>query len=60
VISEPLRASAAQAAIALEITCRERQYREVQNGLAHANRVLTMGQLTASILNFGRHWGAQH
>jgi C4-dicarboxylate-specific signal transduction histidine kinase len=40
---------AAQAAIALEITRRERQYREVQNGLAHANRVLTMGQLTASI-----------
>ena len=40
---------AAQAAIALEITRRERQYREVQNELAHANRVLTMGQLTASI-----------
>ena len=38
---------AAQAA--LEITRRERQYREVQNELAHANRVLTMGQLTASI-----------
>jgi GAF domain-containing protein len=40
---------AAQAAIALEITRRERQLREVQTELAHANRVLTMGQLTASI-----------
>ena len=40
---------AAQVTIALEITRRERQYREVQNELAHANRVLTMGQLTASI-----------
>jgi signal transduction histidine kinase len=40
---------AAQAAIALEITRREREYRQVQNELAHANRVATMGQLTASI-----------
>ena len=40
---------AAQAAIALQITRREREYREVQNELAHANRVATMGQLTASI-----------
>jgi signal transduction histidine kinase len=40
---------AAQAAIALESTRRERQYREMQNELAHANRVATMGQLTASI-----------
>jgi signal transduction histidine kinase len=40
---------AAQAAIALEITRRERQYREMQSELAHANRVATMGQLTASI-----------
>jgi len=40
---------AAQAAIALEITRRERQYRELQMQLAHANRVATMGQLTASI-----------
>src|SRR6202140_1337036 len=40
---------AAQASIALEITRRERQYREAQMGLAHANRVATMGQLTASI-----------
>jgi C4-dicarboxylate-specific signal transduction histidine kinase len=40
---------AAQAAIALEITRRERQYRDVQMQLAHANRVATMGQLTASI-----------
>jgi GAF domain-containing protein len=40
---------AAQAAIALEIIRRERQLREVQMGLAHANRVATMGQLTATI-----------
>jgi signal transduction histidine kinase len=40
---------AAQAAIALEITRRERQLREVQSELAHANRVTTMGLLTASI-----------
>ena len=40
---------ATQAAIALETTRRERQYREVQSELAHANRVATMGQLTASI-----------
>jgi len=30
-------------------TRRERQYREMQSELAHANRVATMGQLTASI-----------
>jgi signal transduction histidine kinase len=40
---------AAQASIALEGTRRERQYREAQIALAHANRVATMGQLTASI-----------
>src|SRR6266850_10478 len=40
---------AAQATIALESTRRERQYREGQCELAHANRVATMGQLTASI-----------
>ena len=40
---------AAQATVALESTRRERQYREVQSELAHANRVATMGQLTASI-----------
>jgi C4-dicarboxylate-specific signal transduction histidine kinase len=40
---------AAQAAIALEITGRERQLRELQMELAHANRVETIGQLTASI-----------
>ena len=40
---------AAQATIALESTRRERQYREAQSELAHANRVDTMGQLTASI-----------
>jgi K+-sensing histidine kinase KdpD len=39
---------AAQAAIAFESTRRERQYREMQSELAHANRVATMGQLTAS------------
>jgi signal transduction histidine kinase len=39
----------AQAAIALEITRRERQYRVIRRELAHANRVATMGQLTASI-----------
>jgi signal transduction histidine kinase len=40
---------AAQASIALESTRRERQYREMQSELAHANRVATMGQLSASI-----------
>jgi C4-dicarboxylate-specific signal transduction histidine kinase len=40
---------AAEATIALESTRRERQYREMQSELAHANRVLTMGQLSASI-----------
>jgi PAS domain S-box-containing protein len=40
---------AAQASIALEGTRRERQYREMQGELTHANRVATMGQLTASI-----------
>jgi signal transduction histidine kinase len=42
---------AAQATIALESTRRERQYREMQRELAHANRVATMGQLTASIVH---------
>src|SRR6266850_5579414 len=40
---------AAEATIALESTRRERQHREMQSELAHANRVATMGQLTASI-----------
>jgi len=40
---------AAQATIALESTRLERQYREAQMALAHANRVATIGQLTASI-----------
>jgi signal transduction histidine kinase len=40
---------AAEATIALESIRRERQYREMQSELAHANRVETMGQLTASI-----------
>jgi len=39
---------AAQAAIALQMARREREYRQVQNELAHANRVATVGQLTAS------------
>jgi GAF domain-containing protein len=42
---------AAEAAIALEMTRRERQYRELQMELAHANRITTMGQLTASIVH---------
>jgi C4-dicarboxylate-specific signal transduction histidine kinase len=42
---------AAQATIALESTRRERQYREMQSELAHANRVTTLGQLTASIVH---------
>src|ERR1700730_2242320 len=42
---------AAQVTIALEITRRERQYREMQSELAHANRVATMGQLPASIVH---------
>jgi signal transduction histidine kinase len=42
---------AAQATIALESTRRERQYREMQSELAHANRFATMGQLTASIVH---------
>jgi C4-dicarboxylate-specific signal transduction histidine kinase len=40
---------AAQATIALEIVRHERQLREAQMELAHANRVATLGQLTASI-----------
>jgi signal transduction histidine kinase len=42
---------AAQATIAFESTRRERQYREMQSELAHANRIATMGQLTASIVH---------
>jgi signal transduction histidine kinase len=42
---------AAQAAIALEIVRRERQLREVQAELAHANRIETIGQLSASIVH---------
>jgi signal transduction histidine kinase len=40
---------AAQATIALETTRRERKYREMQMQVAHANRVATIGQLSASI-----------
>jgi len=40
---------AAEAAIALEITRRERQLRELQMQLAHTNRIVSMGELSASI-----------
>ena len=40
---------AAQATIALENTRRERPYRGMYMELAHASRVATIGQLTASI-----------
>jgi signal transduction histidine kinase len=40
---------AAQAAIALDITRRERELRELQMELAHTNRVVTLGELSASI-----------
>jgi C4-dicarboxylate-specific signal transduction histidine kinase len=40
---------AAEAAIALEITRRERQLREHQMQLAHTNRLVTLGELSASI-----------
>ena len=40
---------AAQATIGLEITRRERQLRELQMQLAHTNRVVTLGELSASI-----------
>jgi GAF domain-containing protein len=50
---------AAQATIALESIRRERQYREVQTDLAHANRVATIGHLTASIAHeLGQPLGA--
>jgi C4-dicarboxylate-specific signal transduction histidine kinase len=42
---------AALATIALESTRRERQYREMQSELAHANRLATLGQLSASIVH---------
>ena len=42
---------AAQAAIALEITRRERQLRDMHMELAHANRVATIGELTGSIVH---------
>jgi signal transduction histidine kinase len=44
-----LSAFAAQATIALESTRRERQIRELQMELAHANRIATVGQLSSSI-----------
>ncbi len=40
---------AAEATVALESIRRERRYRDMQMELAHANRVVTIGQLTASI-----------
>jgi signal transduction histidine kinase len=48
---ELIKDFAAQAAIALEIARRERRLREMQMALAHANRVATVGQLTASIVH---------
>ena len=46
---ELVTAFAAQATIALEITRRERQLRQVQMELAHATRVAAMGHLTNSL-----------
>src|ERR1700686_3345001 len=46
---ELVTAFAAQATIALEITRRERQLRQVQMELAHATRVVAMGHLTGSL-----------
>jgi signal transduction histidine kinase len=46
---ELVTAFAAQATIALEITRRERQLRQVQTELAHATRVVAMGPLTSSL-----------
>jgi C4-dicarboxylate-specific signal transduction histidine kinase len=42
---------AAQATIALEITRRERQLREVQMELARANRIATIGEMSSSIVH---------
>jgi C4-dicarboxylate-specific signal transduction histidine kinase len=50
-LSRRISNAAAQAAITLEITRLKRQFREVQMELARANRVATMGQLTASIVH---------
>jgi len=44
-----LEVLASQAAVSLEARESERRYREAQTELAHANRVATMGLLTASI-----------
>jgi C4-dicarboxylate-specific signal transduction histidine kinase len=46
---ELVTAFAAQATIALEITSRERQLRQLQMELAHATRVVVMGHLTSSL-----------
>jgi signal transduction histidine kinase len=48
-LSKKFRAARALLRAALESTRRERQHREAQMALAHANRVATMGHLTASI-----------
>jgi hypothetical protein len=44
----------------LETTRRERQYREVQSELAHANRVAIMGQLTDRSRNQVAHCDGTH
>jgi C4-dicarboxylate-specific signal transduction histidine kinase len=44
-----ITAFAAQATIALESTRRERQVRELQTELAHANRIATIGHISSSI-----------
>ena len=44
-----------QRAVITRLKLRERQYREVQTELAHANRVAVIGQLTASIAHEFRH-----
>jgi C4-dicarboxylate-specific signal transduction histidine kinase len=43
------KAFAAEAIVAFESTRRERRYREVQTELAHANRLSTIGQISASV-----------
>jgi GAF domain-containing protein len=42
---------AAEATIALEITSRERQLREVETELARAKRIATVGPLSSSVVH---------